>query len=130
MQKFDEIFSNKQRIHNVYKSYFKDNEDVSLHEEPSNSVSNHWLNAIKLSQSVLSKFNLREFISLLDEDGIQARPLWTRISKLEMFKNYSYGALSNSEEIHRQTICLPSSACLTDIELEKIATCVAKICSK
>ena len=132
LNKFRYILDAKKNIHNFYKESFKDCEEFQLHIDNNKEIatSNHWLNAITLSDETVNRVNVKSFIDQMHEVGIQTRPLWTRISKLPMYSGNKFDPLSKSKRIHEATICLPSSVGLTDEQLQKVCENVKKLCLK
>ena len=87
-----------------YKKFFE-NIEINFYTEPSNSKSNYWLNAV-----ILERSNQKEsFLEITNNSGIMARPIWTLMNNLEMYKDFQCGELKNSEWAHERIVNIPSS---------------------
>ena len=104
MEQLDFILSNKRETALKYKEYFKNNTDIHFFEEPKNCNVNYWLNAI-----ILKDRNTREsFLKYTNEHGIMTRPIWTLMTKLEMFKDCQTDALENTIWFEDRVVNIPS----------------------
>mgnify|MGYP006279959677 CR=1 FL=1 len=73
--------------------------------EPSNTISNYWLNCILFENKELRDL----FLEYSNNNGIMTRPAWRLMNELEMFKNYSSDELKNAKIIADTLVNLPSS---------------------
>lgn len=104
LEKLDFILSNKKEIAKKYISFFNKDSDLYFIESISNTVSNHWLNAV-----VTKNREIRDnFLTETNENGVMTRPIWTLMSKLEMYKNCIKTDLTNSEWLEDRVVNLPS----------------------
>ena len=85
-------------------TFFKD-KTYSFVEEPTNSQSNYWLNVIILQDKEERDLFLHE----TNSKGVTTRPIWTLMNKLNMFKGFQCGKLSNSEWLEQRIVNIPSS---------------------
>ncbi len=104
LESLNYFLENKRELANSYKEFFKDSEILFV-EEPSNSRSNYWLNAILLSD----RKTRDEFLLYTNDNGIMTRPTWTLMHKLVMFKDAIHGDLSNSQMLEDRLVNIPSS---------------------
>jgi perosamine synthetase len=79
-------------------------------KEPEGSSSNYWLNAILLDDDDMKTRD--RVLQACHDAGFLARPAWTLMHRLTMFKNSPRDDLANAESIERRLINLPSSAVL------------------
>ncbi|OFY84026.1 MAG: aminotransferase DegT [Bacteroidetes bacterium RIFCSPLOWO2_12_FULL_35_15] len=98
------FLENKRELATLYKAFFKGTE-IQFVEEPSNSRSNYWLNAILLAD----RKQRDEFLQYSNDNGIMTRPVWRLMNKLEMFKDAIHGDLSNSQILEDRLVNIPSS---------------------
>src|SRR5690606_9848202 len=64
----------------------------------------------------------REEIRLaLEEENIEARPVWKPMHLQPLFSGYTRVGGSIAEELFASGLCLPSGSNLTDPELERVA---------
>jgi aminotransferase in exopolysaccharide biosynthesis len=113
MEKIEEIIANKRQTAQAYQEFFNNskpnqqlNESTIQHiNEPPNSRSNFWLNAILLN----NRKERDEFLEYTNENGIKTRPIWRLMNKLNMFKDCKTGNLGNAEWLEDRVVNLPSS---------------------
>jgi len=95
---------NKREIAMKYKEFFKDKPYTFL-EEPVNSQSNYWLNAIIFKD----KKECNSFLYETNSKGVMTRPIWTLMNKLSMFKDTQCDNLDNARWLADRVVNLPSS---------------------
>ncbi len=118
MEKIDEILTSKRKIALAYTEFFNKNQSPnhsitqSLNHpiiqhitEPSNSISNYWLNAILLP----NRKERDEFLKFTNENGVMTRPIWKLMNKLIMFSDCQCSDLTNSEWLEDRVVNVPSS---------------------
>lgn len=133
MEKIDEILTSKRKVAQAYTDFFnlsksfnsiietasnkqqtkfaligdKENIEQIFHiTEPTNSISNYWLNAIILP----NRLKRDEFLKYSNESGVMSRPIWQLMNKLQMFKDCECGDLTNAEFLEDRVVNIPSSA--------------------
>ncbi len=100
-----DIFVEKQReLANLYDAFFK-NSEVKFVNEPGNSFSNYWLNAVILDD----RKTRDEFLKYTNDAGIMTRSIWRLMNKLEMYKDCQCGDLSNSLWLEDRVVNISSS---------------------
>ena len=104
MEKIEDILSSKRQIAKEYESFFSDSK-IKYITEPKESISNYWLNTILLE----SKKERDNFLKFSNDNGVMTRPVWKLMNKLEIFKDYQFGDLSNSEYLEDRIVNIPSS---------------------
>ena len=102
------FLSSKRSIAMAYKEFFKD-KPYGFVEEPVDSQSNYWLNAIILKDKKERDFFLHE----TNSKGVMTRPMWTLMNKLKMFQGPQCGELSNAEWLEERVVNIPSSMLIT-----------------
>jgi aminotransferase in exopolysaccharide biosynthesis len=121
MERIEKIIENKRKTAQQYSEFFSTtkhskpskqfNDSTYQHiNEPPNSRSNFWLNAILLN----NRKERDEFLEYTNENGIKTRPIWRLMNKLEMFKDCQTGDISNAEWLEDRVVNLPSSFVSTD----------------
>lgn len=106
IKKISSHMKRKKYLYDCYLKEFKNNKYFSLFTHPKNSKGNLWLQTLILNKKY-SKFRDR-IINFLINDGIQARPIWTIISKQKKFKNSFKSDIKNSKILEKQIINIPS----------------------
>ncbi|SFV67947.1 Bacillosamine/Legionaminic acid biosynthesis aminotransferase PglE; 4-keto-6-deoxy-N-Acetyl-D-hexosaminyl-(Lipid carrier) aminotransferase [hydrothermal vent metagenome] len=103
-----ELFVKKQReLAHEYQEFFKDLE-IEFIEEPKDSISNYWLNAVILKD----KSTRDEFLKYTNDNGVMTRTIWQLMNRLEMFKDAQCGDLSNAEWLEERVVNISSSVIL------------------
>ncbi|CAA6819528.1 MAG: Bacillosamine/Legionaminic acid biosynthesis aminotransferase PglE; 4-keto-6-deoxy-N-Acetyl-D-hexosaminyl-(Lipid carrier) aminotransferase [uncultured Sulfurovum sp.] len=103
-----EFFIGKQReLAFKYKEFFKELE-LKFIEEPKDSSSNYWLNAVILKD----RETRDEFLKYTNNKGVMTRSIWRLMNKLEMFKEAQCGDLSNAQWLEDRVVNISSSVVL------------------
>ncbi|MBX3515294.1 MAG: LegC family aminotransferase [Xanthobacteraceae bacterium] len=110
MERIDEFVTAKRNLAGRYIDAFAKSEDGTILAEPSGTRSNYWLNTLVLSSSNFAERDA--VLSALHAARILARPVWTPMHLLPMYKELPRAPLPVAEDIHRRCINLPSSAAL------------------
>ena len=108
MEIIENKIKNKRRLHSKYIEYFRNIENVEIIKEANKSISNYWLITLRLKGENTEM--LREKI-LKDshEAKIFLRPSWILLNELPMYKNASFGDLSEAQNQSMRLLNLPSS---------------------
>jgi dTDP-4-amino-4,6-dideoxygalactose transaminase len=78
---------------------------IKFVEEPNDSKSNFWLNAILLS-------DLKErdkFLEDTNDNGIMTRPIWKLMNNLPIYSSSQTGNLENATWLENRIVNIPSS---------------------
>lgn len=100
MDQLEHFLFAKREIANYYKKEFK-NLDIQMVDEPENSKSNFWLNAIYTDQK-------EELLEYLIRKEIFARPIWNLMSDLSYLKEFQVYGDKNARRYREQIVCVPS----------------------
>ena len=107
MESLPNFLERKRELASTYKEYFSDKQQKFV-DEPRNSSSNFWLNAL-----ILSDLNERNtFLEETNDNGIMTRPIWKLMNKLPMYKSAQTGNLDNANWLEDRVVNIPSSAIL------------------
>ena len=104
LEKIDIFLSAKQDLANKWKDFFTQNR-VEFVEEIAGSKANNWLNTIILD----SKSDRDSFLQYTNKNNVMTRPIWTLMSKLQMFKDCYNDGLKNSLWLEERVVNVPSS---------------------
>lgn len=86
-------------------------EGLIFFDEPEFAKSNFWLNALLLNTD---QSNQRDFLlKCFHDNGLGARPAWTLLHKLPMFRNNPKMDLTTAQNLESRLINIPSSAFLS-----------------
>ena len=130
LKRVDEFLCIKRQNHRTYKNSLSGNSDCSLFCPPKHSQSNHWLNMVSFSDRVIRRTSLGEIIKILNDNGIQSRPMWTLLHQLPMYKDRCFVSLKNSKDIHSRSLMLPSDTRLSPEDIEYVSARVIDLCQK
>lgn len=104
MEKIEQILENKRETAKLYSKFFA-NSDIKFIDEPKDSISNFWLNAV-----ILNDRKERDlFLDETNKAGVMTRPIWRLMNKLEIFRDSFSDDLTNSEWLEDRVVNIPSS---------------------
>jgi len=102
----------KQRLAARYREAFAPIDGAKLFVPPTDADSNHWLNALLLDAP---DEGLRDAVlEALNAEGIAARPAWTPMHELPMYRGCPRDDLAVTTALCARVVNLPSSAFLAD----------------
>lgn len=104
MVKLNNFLDWKRRTAEEYRRFFA-SIGVEFKWEPKDAVSNFWLNAILTKD----RAERDSFLSYMNEKGINCRPLWRLMSRLDIYKSCFSGSLATSEYLEDRIVNIPSS---------------------
>lgn len=107
MEQLPSFIEKKRLLAEKYKEFFAVN-GICFVQEPRNSKSNYWLNAIILKD--LEERN--KFLKFMNNNGVMSRPIWALMNKLDMFKECHCEDLTNSEWFEERVVNITSSVVL------------------
>lgn len=114
MEQLPDFLQRKKEIAAHYREAFADSE-VTFQQLTSGTDSNFWHSAMLVDQS-------RSLIAALAAENIEARPLWTPIHELPVFREDLYITHhSVAAEVSRRGIMLPCSTSITDEQLQRVS---------
>jgi len=127
MMVLDQWVEKRRAMNSFYRELLKDYSYISFLTEPnSDYFSNHWLTCIVVEAN--SKGITREGIRLgLEQDNIEARPLWKPMHQQPIFESYPSYINGVSDELFEKGLCLPSGSNLTEEQKDRIKDSLLKI---
>ncbi len=112
LERLDEFVSIKRRTAAKYRAALESTGSIRLHPESPAAESIFWLYTVMTSQP--SFFIIQD----LNAMAIQARPVWTPLYDLPMFRKDAYSYHCDfAAEFHRRAISLPSSVGITNEQI-------------
>lgn len=108
LRRLKKILNEKKNLFYRYKKMLNKFIEFKLLEEHQNAKSNFWLNTIILKFDSLSKRD--QIIEGLIKKGVQVRPSWKLLHKLQHFKKCPKMNLVNAIKLEKNIINLPSSS--------------------
>lgn len=107
MENLDNFLNSKRDLSKIYKEFFSLN-NIKFIEEPKNSKSNYWLQAV-----LLEDIKQRDdFLEFTNKNGVMTRPIWKLMNELDMFKDCQKDDLINSKYLEQRVVNIPSSVIL------------------
>lgn len=108
MENLPKFIEEKRNLAKRYQSAFENIKGIRFFIEPAHAQSNYWLNAILLEQG--HEHERDTILQTFNDNGIQARPVWTLLNKLPMYKTCPKMNLTTAESLEARLINIPSSA--------------------
>lgn len=101
------FLKSKRELAQKYKEFFSKS-DIKFIDEPKESKSNYWLQAVLLKDK-----NQRDaFLEFTNKNGVMTRPIWRLMNELEMFKDSQCDDLKNAKYLEERVVNIPSSVIL------------------
>ena len=108
LEQLDKFLKNKKELALKYDKFFKNIDGIDFINQPENSSSNYWLQAV-----ILKNVKTRdEFLKFTNKNGVMTRPIWKLMNELEMFKDCQSSDLTNSKICEERIVNIPSSVIL------------------
>ncbi len=104
MENFPQVLASKRDLAKRYGIFFNDLGITFIQERPGTS-SNYWLNAILAD----NRAQRDQFLEYAVAQKVQARPAWTLMNDLPMYKNCASTPIPNARYLEDRIINLPSS---------------------
>jgi perosamine synthetase len=108
LEQLDGFVESKRALADAYRRAFDSMPGVSFFSEPPFSRSNYWLNSILVDHDRASDRDA--LLETLNDEGLMARPTWTLMHRLPMYRDCPRMDVSRAESIERRLVNLPSSA--------------------
>ncbi|MDP8263023.1 MAG: LegC family aminotransferase [Candidatus Ancaeobacter aquaticus] len=124
LEKLDDIVEVKRKNAMLYKELLSDSDVIEVLCEKTWSLSNFWLNTIKVGQK-----HKRPLLDYLIQNDIHARPIWKLIHTLPMYKSNESYNITNALEVSEQCINLPSSVGIKNEDIEYVTKTIKKYLS-
>jgi aminotransferase in exopolysaccharide biosynthesis len=110
LESLPEFLASKRRLYEAYSKVFTGLSGVSLLAEPEGAVSNYWLQALILDESLAGERDA--ILAATNDAGLMTRPLWKLMPQLRPFSGCPKAPLPVAESLVRRVINIPSSAFL------------------
>lgn len=123
----------KTEIFNMYKEGFKDIADIHMQTVDASQRPNYWLSTILLDEN--SKVKPLDIIIALQENNIEARPIWKPMHMQPVFANSVLVKADDnmpavSEDIFARGVCLPSDTKMTREEQQTVIDIIKNLWNK
>ena len=104
MENLSNFLDEKLKVTKRWKEFFNE-WGVHFLQPDDGNRSNFWLNTIILD----SKEQRDNFLEFTNKNGVMTRPIWTLMSKLDMYKDFYNDGLENSLWLEDRVVNIPSS---------------------
>ncbi len=105
IEQLPEIIKSKRTLANRYIELFRSINEIDFINEPKDSSSNYWLNAVSLK----NREERDKFLEYTNSNGVMTRPIWELMNRLPMFKDCQVENIENSEWLVDRIVNIPSS---------------------
>lgn len=110
LEKLAEFVAHKRNLAARYQAAFSDVKGLCVFCEPEFAKSNYWLNVLLLEAVHAGERDA--LLDALNSEGLMARPLWTLMHQLPMYRGCPRMPLATAESLAQRAINIPSSAFL------------------
>lgn len=110
MERLPQMVQRKRRLAERYQEAFLGNAELEFVVEPTNTLSNYWLNTVRLRTPDIATRD--RLLIEANERGYQTRPTWTLLNRLPMYAECPRAPLPVATALEASLINLPSSAFL------------------
>jgi perosamine synthetase len=104
LENLEVFLVNKRKTAEKYRDFFA-KRDLRFLDEPRNSKSNFWLNAVQFENRIVRD----QFLEEANRNGIKARPIWDLMVDLPAFQKCQTMELKNARHYFDTVVNLPSS---------------------
>lgn len=111
LDEFDQVLEAKRSLAAFYEQAFSGSQFLQFVRAPAYSLSNFWLNAVKLCPEY--KKHRDDLLAFGHQEGFMLRPFWTPLDRLPMYLDSPKGPLTHTTDLFDRIVCLPSSANLS-----------------
>ncbi len=120
LEVLDDRVKARRANYEFYKKELATIKGITFTDEPDGFYSNRWLTTI-----LLDSYETREHIRLaLENDNIEARPLWKPMHLQPIFEKYPAYTNGVSEDLFERGLCLPSGSNMTLEEINRVVDAV------
>lgn len=110
LEQVGQRLKHKQMLFDKYSKAFRELVGATLFSPPPFSQSNHWLITLVLGSCYAE--DQHKVLQTLNDAGIMARPVWTPMHLLPMYRSEPRADLAQAEDLALRIINIPSSAYL------------------
>ena len=123
LEQLDGFIERKRTMARSYEKELRDLEGITLMPRPPEVEPTYWLYTILLRAGTTVP-QRQEVIAQLRAAGIEARPLWHPIHGLPPYRECEAVDIMCAPDLYARAISLPSTASLTDADVERCAGAV------
>ena len=105
LENLDRFLADKRELAALYRNFFSTQRAIDFVAEPEGAKANYWLNAILLKDRTTRDL----FLAESNEAGVQTRPAWTLLNRLEIYSHCQTDELANAAWLAERIVNIPSS---------------------
>ncbi len=129
MKVLEERVKKRRKVNEFYRLQLGERAGLSFLTEPGEVYhSNYWLTTLLVDSEQLNGLTRDEICRALEEENIEARPLWKPMHLQPVFKGYPYYGDRYSDLLFEKGLCLPSGSNLTQSDLERVVRGIEQAC--
>jgi len=113
----------KKHIFEFYKSNLSDLEGIEFMPVNDWNEPNFWLSCFTLKGDVRPS----DIINALEEENIEARPVWKPMHMQPFFADYDYVGTDVGETLFENGVCLPSDSKMSDEDLQRVVAIIRSL---
>ena len=121
----DERVEQAREIFDMYTEKLADIQAISFMPEAPYNRANRWLTPI-IIDSDQTPANNTKLLNALQNDNIEARPIWKPMHLQPIFKNAQLVGGNVSESIFEHGLCLPTGTAMTEEDLDRVCNVIRK----
>lgn len=130
LEVLDERVRARRAVYNLYEDALSGIDGLSFMPELEDTFSNRWLTAFLLDPDIIS-ITPYELIEALEEENIEARPVWKPLHLQPLFKGCKFYSHEEgdivSERLFSRGICLPSGSNMTVNQQAEVIHAIRKV---
>ena len=115
----DDRIAKKRDIFLYYKNALDNISGIEFMPEATYGKSNCWLTVILINQDIFGK-NHETVRVALEEENIEARPIWKPMHLQPVFKNFKCMGGKVAEDLFNGGLCLPSGTAMSESDLNRV----------
>ncbi len=124
MEVLPEILERKRKMDAFYRENLQGIGDIQFQEVIDDVKANCWLFTFRTNK-------MRGLLKYLNENGVQSRPFWMPMNQLNMYKDVPYFSHNDiSSQVYESCISIPSSAGITEEQLQKTVDTIKEFYKK
>ena len=106
-------------MHGIYEKALGKIEGLQIAAVPDYADNNHWKNLLQIDTETFGE-DQEALMQRLEKNDIQTRPVWALNHVQKPYRDCQSYKIEKAEELINNSLCLPSSANLSDEDLNKI----------
>ncbi|MFF3022032.1 DegT/DnrJ/EryC1/StrS family aminotransferase [Gottfriedia sp. NPDC057948] len=130
LQVLEERVETRRKIFQRYFEELRDLPGLTFMPELANTRSNRWLTALTIKEEE-SKLSVNNLLDVLEEENIEARPVWKPLHMQPLFNGVRYYSHEENnhvaERLFKTGICLPSGSNLSFDDQSRVISCIKKV---